>query len=161
MRTLLQESSSAGAKRWALGGDVSKAHRRVKVREEDWGFQACRLDAGRVWVNTVGTYGMTSASYWWTRVAAGAIVRLFHYITWPSFRLELLLYVDDSLFTSHDQPSIEEILFGIWFLTSLGVPWAWRKFRGGTSLSWVGLWVSWSEYRLGRDAMLCLVIKMQ
>ena len=56
---------------------VSKAHRRVPVDERDWGLQACSLipsrraptDQDEVYVNTVGTYGIGSASYWWNRLA--------------------------------------------------------------------------------------------
>ena len=117
---------------------LPRTHRQARVREADWGLQACRLDPGRVWVNTVGTYGMTSAGYWWARVAAGAIVRLYHYVT-LQLLLDLLLYVDDSLFTAADQQGIQEIVYGIWFLHVLGTPWAWKKFRGGRQAAWVGL----------------------
>ena len=65
LRTLIQERMAVGAKSFAIFGDVSKAHRRIKVRESDWGFQACQLDPGLVWLNTVGTYGMSPAAYWW------------------------------------------------------------------------------------------------
>ena len=60
----MRERVSAGAKSIAIMGDVSKAHRRVKIREQDWGFQACQLEPGKIWINKVGTYGVTSASYW-------------------------------------------------------------------------------------------------
>ena len=58
--------------------DVRKAHRLVPVREEDWGYQACLVDGDfdehgeqQVWLNKVGTFGMSSAAYWWGRAAAG------------------------------------------------------------------------------------------
>ena len=34
---------------FGLTGDVSRAHRLVKVAEEDWGLQACRTGVGPVW----------------------------------------------------------------------------------------------------------------
>ena len=43
LRTILQEKLSAGTRGFSLQGDISKAHRRIKVRESDWGFQACQL----------------------------------------------------------------------------------------------------------------------
>jgi hypothetical protein len=70
IRTILRERVSAGVKSFGIMGDVSKAHRRVKVREQDWGYQACQLEAGKVWINKVGAYGVTSAGYWWARFAA-------------------------------------------------------------------------------------------
>ena len=58
MRTLLREwqERRGGAKMFAVIGDTSEAHRRIKVKKEDWGYQTCRL-------NTVGTYGLASPGY--------------------------------------------------------------------------------------------------
>ena len=55
---------------FGLNADVAKAHRRVKVREEDWGVLACKTSAGAdvVWLNITGTFGVTSAAYWWSRL---------------------------------------------------------------------------------------------
>ena len=53
---------------FALTGDVKRAHRLVKVAEEDWGLQACRTNAngcGHLWLNLVGTFGVSSAAYHW------------------------------------------------------------------------------------------------
>ena len=77
------------------------------------------------------------------------MIRLVHYMSSPQWRLDALLYVDDNLYTARDQGGIEEVMFNVWFLQALGVPWAWHKFRGGDRVPWVGLWVSWPDYRLG------------
>ena len=67
--------------------DFKSAHRIVAVVEEDWGLQACTVDGeGKralsndddVMLNTVGTFGISSAGNWWGRLAA-AIVRAMHY----------------------------------------------------------------------------------
>ena len=81
-RTLLREwqERRGGAKMFAVIGDASKAHRRIMVKKEDWGCQACRLEPGRVWLNTVGTYGLASAGYYLARLASGVVVRLFYYL---------------------------------------------------------------------------------
>ena len=52
--------------------DIQAAHRLVKVREKDWRLLCCRAhsDSPVVWVNCVGTFGVSSASYWWTRLFA-------------------------------------------------------------------------------------------
>ena len=54
---------------FVLAADIARAHRLVLVREEDWGYQACRTGVGdkgeessKIWLNTVGTFGVTSAS---------------------------------------------------------------------------------------------------
>ena len=72
---------------FCLAADVSRAHRLVKVREQDWGLMSCKTgvnDDGtastKVWLNCVGTFGITSASYHFTRLfetilRAGASLR--------------------------------------------------------------------------------------
>ena len=58
--------------------DIKSAHRLVPVQEGDWGLQAFRLDkAEEVFVNQAGTFGITTASFWWGRVAA-TLFRTFH-----------------------------------------------------------------------------------
>ena len=67
--------------------DASKAHRRVPVAPADWGLQACSLRPDRsppgpediIWLNTVGTYGVGSAAYWWSRPSS-LMLRLMHYV---------------------------------------------------------------------------------
>ena len=76
LRTIMAERVERGLKSFSLLTDVSKAHRRVKVREADWGYQACSLAPGRIWVNKVNTYGIGCAAYWWGRVGAAILVRL-------------------------------------------------------------------------------------
>ena len=44
---LLGGTATSGAARFALLWDVEAAHRLVKIREEDWGYQASRIDDGR------------------------------------------------------------------------------------------------------------------
>ena len=67
------------AKVFSLAGDVSKAHRRLRIVPRDWLFQACKLplaeEESQIWVNVVGTFGQASISYWYGRLQA-AIFRL-------------------------------------------------------------------------------------
>ena len=108
-------------------GDVSKAHRRVKVRREDWGWQACRLEPGRVWLNCVGTYGISSAGYWWARLSGAILVRLFYYILSSSGGQEALLFADDLLMVAARAAEITDIGALILVWVALGVPWKWTK----------------------------------
>ena len=50
--------------------------------------------AQAVWLNTVGSFGVGSAGYWWGRAGA-ALLRLAHYLQGRSHMLWLLLYSDD------------------------------------------------------------------
>ena len=126
LRRILRDRAAAGSKMFAIAGDISKAHRRIKIREQDWGFQACRLEHGKTWVNCVGTYGMGSAAYWWARSAAAMLIRLPHYLLGPDLLLELLLYVDDFLILARTGPQVEAAGFLIFVFVVLGVPFSWR-----------------------------------
>ncbi len=55
---------------FGLNADVAKAHRRVKVKEDDWGVLACKTSASSdtIWLNKTGTFGVASAAYWWARL---------------------------------------------------------------------------------------------
>ena len=58
IRTIMKDRAERGLRSFSILGDVSKAHRRIKIRESGWGYQACQLEPGTVWLNKVGTYGM-------------------------------------------------------------------------------------------------------
>ena len=55
---------------FAISGDVSSAHRLVRIREADWGLLSCRVkdDSPVVWVNKVATFGVSSSSFLWSRL---------------------------------------------------------------------------------------------
>jgi hypothetical protein len=72
LKAVLDEEYRAdGEGLFAFVFDVSKAHRRIGVQQRDWGLQACATSPAAhelngddtVWLNTVGTYGVGSASY--------------------------------------------------------------------------------------------------
>ena len=86
---LAQESREAV---FGISADISQAHRRVRVRKCDWGRLGCK--SSRVlWLNTVGTFGVSSAAYWWTRLFACVgrwVLRIIAFL-WNM----QLVYVDD------------------------------------------------------------------
>ena len=52
---------------------VKGAHRRVAIMREDWLVIACQISkGGDVSNNKVGTFGVSSASYWLGRLAAAS-----------------------------------------------------------------------------------------
>ena len=148
IQEVLRGLRERGSKGFALMGDASKAHRRIKVREEDWGYQACRTQPGRLWLNKVGTYGIASAAYFWSRFAAGAMVRLVHYLI-GRWMLEILLCSDDFLWVALTKQGVELLGFIVAFFAALGVEFKWAKFRGGTEGPWIGYWVDIRGFQLG------------
>ena len=57
---------------FGLTGDVARAHRLVKVAEADWGLMACKTgSSNKIWVNRVGSFGISSAAYHWSRLMSG------------------------------------------------------------------------------------------
>ena len=77
---LLREHEEEGETAFSVVGDIAKAHRRYKHAAKEHGYLACQVDAKEeiigdpasqtVYVNRVGTFGLSCASYWWTRIAA-------------------------------------------------------------------------------------------
>ena len=67
----MREKSEQEEKTFALTADVSEVHREVSIAPEDWHMFAFQVQEGpTLLVNTVGTFGMASASYYRSRVAA-------------------------------------------------------------------------------------------
>jgi len=87
---------------FSLVFDASKAHRRIPILESDWGLLACQLDEHvspdnedrELWLNTVGTYGIGSASWWWARLAA-FLVRIGVCVLSPAGLRWLFRFADD------------------------------------------------------------------
>ena len=104
---------------WAiLKADVSKAHRRIKVKSDEWHYQVAQLD-GEWWINKVGTYGMASAQLYWGRMAA-LLLRLcymvFPHIDWG------FVFVDDFCWLLRTDTATEDTSKLLLFLALWGVP---------------------------------------
>ena len=115
--------------------DISKAHRRLSVLRKDWGLQACKPDAllDMIWLNTVGTFGIGSISYWWG-TAAALLERLTHYLDIEGLRW-LLIFADDvnTLVRSQDPARTLMTVIVVWL--ALGVPLKGRGFGRTTNAS--------------------------
>jgi len=121
--------------RWTLlKADVSKAHRRVKVRREDWRFQIAEIK-GRYWVNKVGTYGIASAQLYWGRLAAILLRVLYALFPWIEWQF---VYVDDFAWILRRGSSTVTSMAILATLTALGVPLSWKKCEMGDTLKWLG-----------------------
>ena len=102
-----------------------------------------------VWLNTVGTFGVGSAGYWWGRAGA-LLVRLSHYLP-PTFLRQfwLLLYADDGKGTAGGDRLEHPLLFHLFLLEVLGTPIKWRKVHGGIEVEWVGYWLDYRRFEMG------------
>ena len=56
---------------FCVSADIRAAHRLVKLREEGLAIclLPCRFPLGGVWINKVGTFGVSSAPYWWSKLS--------------------------------------------------------------------------------------------
>jgi len=145
VRAVLQEMPGCF---FALTGDVARAHRLVKVAEQDWGLLACRTAEGdKLWLNKVGSFGISSAAYHWSRLMSG-LGRAVYYTLGKS-ELYLLVYVDDLLWMVCEAKGLELIVMSIFLLEVLGLPFAWKKFKGGIDVEWVGFELCLKGARLG------------
>ena len=80
LKRAMSEKATRGLSTFALTADVKEAHRQIPVDPRDWHLLGCQLERGEdVFINTVGTFGITSASYCWSRVSP-AIGRLAQYL---------------------------------------------------------------------------------
>ena len=69
LKRAMREKANMDEMTFALSADVAEAHRQVPVHPDDWHFLCCQVVPGaEVFVNTVGTFGITSASCYWSRV---------------------------------------------------------------------------------------------
>ena len=81
LKRSMREKARIGELTLALSADVTEAHRQVPLHPDDWHLLGCQVSpGGDVFINTVGTFGIASASYYWSRVAA-SVCRLVQYLS--------------------------------------------------------------------------------
>jgi hypothetical protein len=149
---LLDSFRERGNIAFSLLCDVASAHRLVKVRKEEWGLMACVLDDPSVrYVNTVGTFGFSSAAYWFSRLMTG-VLRCCYILLGSESNLDALLYADDLEFLAETPYERRSIILMVCCLFALGTPLKWAKFRGGFQVNWVGLHTCYRTFSLGLSA---------
>ena len=112
---------------FALKGDVSRAHRLVKIDRRDWRYLACKTDVnpGMIRINKVGTFGVASAAYHWSRLMSG-LGRAAFYMLGKSGVMQLV-YVDDLLWLVGEKGGIELLVMVIYFYALIGLPFSWKS----------------------------------
>ena len=100
LKRSMREKARIGELAFALSADVTEAHRQVPKHPDDWHLLGCQVSpGGDVFINTVGTFGIASASYYWSRVAA-AVGRLVQYLSADTSTSWHMLVADDYLLES-------------------------------------------------------------
>ena len=148
MMCLLDEQRTLGTISIAILADASKAHRRIIIQPKERGFLGCRVRPGKIWYNCVGTFGLSSASYWWSRVA-GAIFRLVFALLGGDHSFDFLLFADDAEYLANNKAERFSVLLAITVALALGMPFKWAKFRGGYQVAWVGFGIDFKTYAIG------------
>ena len=145
---LMRERRDRGEIVLSLLGDFTKAHRWVRICDEEHGFLACQLEPGFIWVNRCGTFGVGSAAYWWARLS-GCLVRAVHGLLGRKWAIEMLLFADDLELEAANHTEREAVVFAIYLFKILGAPFKNKKFRGGFSVEWIGLFMCNRSYAMG------------
>ncbi len=114
--------------------DITKAHRRIKIRRKDWKYITAKV-GDQIWVNKCGTYGVSSAQYYWGRMAA-LTIRILYYL-FPQI-LWAFVYVDDYIFILRADTAPTLAMAIVTTLYSLGCPISWKKTTIGAVNNWVG-----------------------
>ena len=76
LKRALRQRSARKESSMAITADIKEAHRLVPISHHNWAMPECQLEkGGPVYIHTVGTFGVASASPLWSR-PAGALSRL-------------------------------------------------------------------------------------
>ena len=146
---VVRESTDTGEAPFCVSADIKAARRLVKVRPSDWGYLCCRANSSSdvVWVNRTGTFGVSSAPYWWSKLA-GLIGRFVGYIFHDRWFMQMI-YVDD-LHGSFVGTNKFRFLW-IWILAyeMVGTPFGYHKFKGGFSSEFVGFHIRYDLAEVG------------
>ena len=125
LKRSMREKAKLDELTFALTADVSEAHRQVPIHPDDLHLLGCQVvSGGEVFINTVGTYGIASASYYWSRVA-GAVGRLAQCL------------IRNAATTWHMLVARGLLTFFV-LCAVLGVPLSWHKTSRGDVLVLVG-----------------------
>lgn len=160
-KTIMKESASHDeGVHFSLQYDVKKAHRRFRHRRSEWGLLGCRSDdnSDQLWLNRVGTFGFTCASYWWGRLAAG--VARFVLFFFGNHWVVQLIFADDIRFQSNGKHKFKHQLLALFLWVITGTPMSWAKCKGGLSCEWIGFWIDYQRFELGiSEGRACWLIK--
>ena len=149
LKRLVREKAMSREVTFGLTAVVKEAHRQVPINPDDWHLLGCQLERGsEVFVNTVGTFGVSSASYHWSRVSA-AVGRLTQCLTSLCATTWIMLLADDCHVEIGGQHFRPALLVFFLLCEVLGCPLSWNKTNGGTVTNWVGFELLLKEHASG------------
>ena len=134
---------------FCLSADIRAAHRLFKIREADWPYLARESDSTSqvVCANKVGTFGVSSTPYWWSRLM-GLIGRFVGHVMGSRWFMQVI-YVDDlrGSFTG----AWKFLHLWAWLLAFelVGAPFGYHKFKGGLSSDFVGFHLRYDLCEVG------------
>lgn len=147
--SIVRETSETKDAPFCVSADIRAAHRLVKVRRKDWGYMCCKADSSSdtVWVNKTGTFGISSAPYWWFKLA-GLLGRFIGYMFHQRWFMHMI-YVDDlhGVFTGERK----FLHLWVWLLAyeMAGTPFGYHKFKGGFASEFVGFQIRYDKTEVG------------
>ena len=140
---------------FGISADISSAHRLVPIRRVDWPKLGCRARSSDrvVWLNTVGTFGISSAAYWWSRLF-GCVGRWVVRLMMTLWAVQMI-YVDDLHLVAAGPRKYLVIWMMIAAYEAVGTPFAYRKFRGGLRIDFIGYHLSYDCWAAGLSLKRC------
>lgn len=108
------------------------------MREDDWGFLGCKSDSASdvIWLNKCGTFGISSAPYWWAKLF-GLIGRFVGHIMGTLWFLQMA-FVDDLHGVFVGSSKYHNLWVWLLAFEMVGTPFGYHKFRGGVETEFVG-----------------------
>ena len=146
---IVREATETGEAPFCVSADIRAAHRLVKVRRADWGYMCCKADSQSdvIWVNRTGTFGISSAPYWWSKLA-GLLGRFVGYMFHQRWMMHMI-YVDDlhGVFAGEHK----FLFLWVWLLAFevAGTPFGYHKFKGGYASEFVGFQLRYDLVEVG------------
>ena len=149
VKRAMREKAALGERSFALTADVKEAHRQVPIAPQDWHLLGCQVTPGSdVYINKVGTFGISSASYYWSRVAS-SLGRLSQYLVGSSANTWHLLVADDFHLDASGKDYRTALICFFVLCASCRVPLSWNKTAGGDTIAWIGFELLHASSELG------------
>ena len=153
LEAYLREMSALRTLLLSLTYDIEGAHRVPPVDEADWGHQAAKIEeellpSTAIYVNKVGTFGISSAGLWWGRLMA-CIQRGTFYACGPLHPIWHVVYSDDGCTTGMGRNAHISTLLVLAYLVVMRAPVKWQKVHGGVQFEWTGYLLDLQRFELG------------
>ena len=121
----------------------------MKIRRRDWPKLGCKSSSASnvVWLNTVGTFGVSSAAILWSRLF-GCVGRWVLRILGDRWNLQVV-FVDDLhlVVAGADNYIVLWMILAAYLL--VGTPFAFHKFKGGLTAEFIGYFISYEGSSTG------------